>query len=454
MAAPELITEHPEFQALLPWAKAMAQAESAEQLGTRHVLLAAHRQSMRGELALSARVQQCLAAFLSSQPAPDVRGPAQDKMPLTAELKQALAVGAAAGFESWLAHLLNGDAPQAGADTGQPADPVSTSPEFRTLQPWLWAAMRSMKTSALSLPGLALAVHSAVKADALKEHVAFAHWCEGHADEFEAWLTHHGYGLEGLSPAAADASAIALDPLFAEALTKLDAEECAPDAIWKWMHAVVRAANEDNYQLQVAYHEAGHAVALHVLTPETVFTKITIAPEGNKGGYVASDRNDAFEQIYMNSLEQAMESIVVSLAGRAAEVRRFGGSRADSGAVNDMQKATLTAWQAITAFGLDPEFGPLSMAAVQNIDKGNPHLAPMADSGWLQVLAQQRLHAWLRWGMQEANALVEACWPMVESLALDLMKQKTLDNARAREQLGRWRAGSPPYVLRTLPAHA
>lgn len=446
------LTEQAEFKALLPWAKALAQAAHADQLDTLHVLQAARRMVEAGTLTVPPEVRGALEKSVPHNSLPSVHEPVQAKMPLSTELKAALARGAADGFASWLGDLLGLNAAKPTSTEAAPQKSVAEEPEYLALRPWLHAAMRSLGHTEMTLPALAMALHSAIAADALADHAAFAHWCEGHLDELQDWLTHKGHSLGSLTPASDGGGEVALNPSFTQALAQVNVKEHMPSAIWKWVHAVVNAANEDNRRLQVAYHEAGHAVALHVLSPETVYTRITIKPEGDKGGYVASDRSQAFDQVYLNSLEHAMETVVVCLAGRAAEVARYGSTRADSGAVGDMHNATMVTWLAITAYGLDPDFGLLSLASPQKLATKSEHVVPMAPQGWLQDLAQQRLHAWLRWGMQEAEALIKACWPLVERLALALMERQTLDNAQAREILGRWRAGAPPYSLKPVPS--
>lgn len=451
MANSELITELPEFVALLPWAKAVARAEQAEQLEIQHVLKATLVVVRAQALSVPDDVRAALERSVGGGGAPAVSQPVQEKLPVSAALKAALVRGAGKSFVDWLGDLLGLVAsPSGAADAEKPAQ-VTSDPEYQVLRPWLFAAMRSLGQSTLTLPAMALALRGAIQADALAGQTAFAHWCEGHLDELSQWLSFGNYPLDDLTLAQDDGD-IALDAAFTQVLDKVNVQEHAPSATWKWVHAVIQAANEDNRQRQVAYHEAGHAVALHVLSPETVFTKITIEPEGNKGGYVAPDRNSSYDQGYLNSLEHAMETVVVALAGRAAEVHKFDEVRADSGATSDMRHATTVAWLAITAFGLDPDFGLLSLAGVQGLEAQGGFVVPMAPTGWLQDLAQKRLHAWLQWGMQEARALVNDCWPLVDELARVLMQHKTLDNAQAREALGRWRAGSPPYSLRSVPS--
>jgi hypothetical protein len=437
------LTDSPKFQLLLPIAKAWAQAEQAPKLALRHVLLAAEQLTLQGSLELPDGAE-ALTAYSSAYPpksSPPTL-PVDVKLPLSDDLKAALA-NASDDLGTWLTQcaqslLLKGTSTSA-------EDPL-----LNALKPWLLAATRSLGDSSVSSKSLALALHAALGAKAFDAQPGFAYWVEGHLDELTDWLNLCGLKCDELSPALDDVE-LSLHADFETALGRVDDKAFMPSMAWKWAHATINAANEERRTVQVAYHEAGHAVALHVLSPEMVFRKITIQPEGNRGGYVESSLNTGFAQIYLHSLEQALEDIVVTLSGRAAEVHLFGHARADSGAVNDIRSATGTAWLAITAFGLDPDMGMVSLSAAQNI-KGPETISPMASQGWLHDLAQQRLHAWMRWGQSEAMALVQACWPMIEALARSLIQHKTLDNDQARGILRQLKHEIPPYRLRPLPS--
>jgi len=448
------LIDHPAFQALLPWAKAWAEAEQAPQLALRHVLLAAEQRTREGQLPLPDELQQLLQAYAAQQVSAESEPtqPVDVKRPVGDDLRAALANGSG-DLAAWLLLCVQQASGKLSTSVSPPATPAAQAPEddpvFQDLKPWLVGARRCLDQSALTADAVAMALQAALRSGALDSHIGFAHWVEGHLDELSEWLTFRNSAPDMWEPAQDDA-ALDIHTDLQDALDKLHPQEHAPTALWKWAQATVQTANDERRQLQVAYHEAGHTVALHVLSPETVFTTVTIQPEGNISGHVASTRNSGYNHIYMNSLEHALESIVALLAGRAAEVRQFGECRADSGAVNDIQKATGTAWTAITSFGLDPDMGMVSLAAVQQLASSSS-VMPMATQGWLNDLAQQRLHTWLRWGNAEATALVEACWPLIDTLARTLMRQQTLDNDQTRVLLGRWRADAPPYRLRPLP---
>lgn len=458
------LIDQPAFQALLPWAKAWAEAEVAPKLTLRHVLLAAEQCQRQGQLPLSSELAALLQVYATQHgaAASAPKQPSDAKRPVSDDLRIALAhsTGDLVAWLSEYVQLAMGkiDSQQASATatpSAPPAPAIASDPVLDDLMPWLVGAMRHLGQSALSAEAIALALQASLRAGALDRHVGFAHWVEGHLDELSAWLSLRQAATAQWQHAdkseVFNTSPLDIDRELQLGLTKLHTREHAPSTVWKWAQATVQSANDELRRLQVAYHEAGHALALHVLSPETVFASITIQPEGNSGGHVATTRNTGFEQIYLNSLEHALESIVILLAGRAAEVRQFGQLRADSGAVSDIQKATGTAWTAITSFGLDPDMGMVSLAAVQKLEP-DTWVMPMANQGWLNDLAQQRLHTWLRWGHAEAASLVEACWPLVDTLALALMRHKTLDNDQARAVFGRWQSDAPPYRLRPLPS--
>jgi cell division protease FtsH len=104
----------------------------------------------------------------------------------------------------------------------------------------------------------------------------------------------------------------------------------------------------------IAYHEAGHAIAAHVLPEADPVHKITIIGRGQAGGYTlmlpADDRT-------LKSKKQLMADIVVSLGGRAAEELVF--NDITSGAYGDIQRVSQVARSMVTRLGMSEELGPM-----------------------------------------------------------------------------------------------
>jgi len=98
-----------------------------------------------------------------------------------------------------------------------------------------------------------------------------------------------------------------------------------------------------------AWHESGHAIAAVLTNPENRVAKVTIIPStSGAGGFCV---NIPPERMYYTK-QELRQQIMVSLAGRCAEELRFGADHVTTGASNDIEKATTTAMQYITKFGM------------------------------------------------------------------------------------------------------
>lgn len=429
--ASQALIEQPDFVLLSAWAKACATAQGNNELSTTHFLFAAWYLNGAQKIQLPADISAQLAPW--GKLAPVITAPREEKMPLSQELRASLVTGSEMSVEDWLRLLLQ-QAPQA----SPPENPTDHGEEWATLAPWIRSAMRAHAVEEATLASLALGIVSAVQANALGKHVDFAHLCQAHADELLSWLEHAAQYRRGLEPDlnVEPSLAVAQSEDLREAIKSVDSDEHAPSATWRWLQAAVNAASRYNRALQVAYHEAGHAVALHVLSPEASLKTVTIVEKDDSSGHVHRELNNGYESTYRFSLEHMQEDLVVKLAGRMAENKRFGEGRGDTGALSDFSAATRSTWLAVTAFGLDPVFGPVNLAAIQNLSSNSEHIVAANASGWLQDLAQRRTHVWLRWGMQETKRLIETHWTQVEALAEAVMRQKTLSDRDARIILG------------------
>jgi len=98
-----------------------------------------------------------------------------------------------------------------------------------------------------------------------------------------------------------------------------------------------------------AWHESGHAITALVTNPENRVAKVTIIPStGGAGGFCVSIPP---ERMYYTK-QDLRQQIMISLAGRAAEEIHFGADNVTTGASNDIEKATTTALQYISKFGM------------------------------------------------------------------------------------------------------
>lgn len=103
----------------------------------------------------------------------------------------------------------------------------------------------------------------------------------------------------------------------------------------------------------IAYHEVGHALAAKKLPNADPVHKISIVARGMMGGWTRFLPN---EERHLETYNRFKDSMVVALAGRAAEQVAF--NELSTGAQNDLEKVTTIARRMITEFGMSRNLGP------------------------------------------------------------------------------------------------
>ena len=118
-----------------------------------------------------------------------------------------------------------------------------------------------------------------------------------------------------------------------------------------------RVVTERERQL-TAVHEAGHAVAMHVLPTQDPVHLITIIPRGAAGGMTISlpTEDETFA-----SRSEMFETIVSFLGGRVAEQLRL--DDISTGASNDIERATAIARDMAAKYGMTDCLGPVSYSS-------------------------------------------------------------------------------------------
>ncbi|MGD8758780.1 MAG: ATP-dependent zinc metalloprotease FtsH [Anaerolineales bacterium] len=114
-----------------------------------------------------------------------------------------------------------------------------------------------------------------------------------------------------------------------------------------------RIISDDEKKI-VAYHEAGHAVALHVLPDADPVHKVSIIARGMMGGFTLALPEEDRTLVSRNKLTAEMTGL---LAGRVAEELVF--NDITSGASNDLERVTKLARNMVTRLGMSKELGPM-----------------------------------------------------------------------------------------------
>lgn len=110
----------------------------------------------------------------------------------------------------------------------------------------------------------------------------------------------------------------------------------------------------DDQKEKTAYHEAGHAIVGIKLPKCDPVYKATIIPRGSALGMVMSlpemDRLQMFK-------DEAEERIAMMMAGKAAEIHKYGADSVSSGPVGDIQQASHMARSMVMRYGMSDKVG-------------------------------------------------------------------------------------------------
>ncbi len=104
-----------------------------------------------------------------------------------------------------------------------------------------------------------------------------------------------------------------------------------------------------------AYHEAGHAIAMHFLPTQDPVHAITIVRRGRALGMTISLPEEDSDSLSRNEMQ---EEIVALLGGRVAEQLEF--NDITTGASNDLKRASSIAHDMIAKYGMSERIGSVS----------------------------------------------------------------------------------------------
>jgi len=104
----------------------------------------------------------------------------------------------------------------------------------------------------------------------------------------------------------------------------------------------------------IAFHEAGHAAISWLVRYASPLVKVTIVPRGKSLGaawYLPEERQ-------ITTMEQMFDELTATLGGRASEEVNFG--KISTGALNDLERVTKTAFAMTVYYGLNKKVGNVS----------------------------------------------------------------------------------------------
>ncbi|MEM8558584.1 MAG: ATP-dependent zinc metalloprotease FtsH [Bacteroidota bacterium] len=196
----------------------------------------------------------------------------------------------------------------------------------------------------------------------------------------------------------------------------------------------------------VAYHEAGHAVTGWFLEHTDPVIKVSIVPRGLAALGFAQSLPD---ERYITTKQAYLDQMTMTIGGRVAEEIKFG--HLSSGASNDLQRITRTAYGMIVQLGMSEKVGHV------NFDPGreqqNSFYKPYSDK--TAELIDAEVKRVIDEVHERAHRLLREKNEVFEGLAQALLEKEVLNENDLKEVLGERpykrpiydREGEPPADL-------
>jgi cell division protease FtsH len=173
----------------------------------------------------------------------------------------------------------------------------------------------------------------------------------------------------------------------------------------------------------VAYHEAGHAIVGHALPNADPVHKITIIPRGQALGFTMQLPT---EDKYLISRSELIDRLAVMLGGRVAEEIKIGDIT--TGAGDDIRKATATAKEMVTQYGMSSKLGPITLGQKDSQPFLGKEFGHAPDySGQVAFQIDEEVRHLLDEAHDEALEILVENDHVLEDLATKLLEVETVD---------------------------
>lgn len=187
----------------------------------------------------------------------------------------------------------------------------------------------------------------------------------------------------------------------------------------------------------IAYHEAGHAICGWYLEHAYPLLKVTIVPRGTAAlGYAQYTPREQ----YLYTTEQLTDQICMTLGGRAAEEIFFG--KISTGASNDLQQITRTAYAMITVYGMNEKLGNISY---YDPTQENTFTKPYSEE--TGKLIDEEVRAIIEKAYVRTLALLREKKGDVEKLAKELLEKEVLHQSDVEELIGKRKFGDKKPLM-------
>jgi cell division protease FtsH len=194
----------------------------------------------------------------------------------------------------------------------------------------------------------------------------------------------------------------------------------------------------DDQKEKTAYHEAGHAIVGMALPKCDPVYKATIIPRGGALGMVVS--LPEMDRLQMHK-DEAKQRIAMTMAGKAAEIIKYGEEGVSSGPVGDIQQASGLARAMVMRWGMSDKIGNIDYSEAHEGYQGNT--AGFSVSAETKQAIEAEVKALIDEGYQEARRILIEKSEDFERLAKGLLEYETLTGDEIRKVIAGEPLGGP-----------
>jgi len=187
---------------------------------------------------------------------------------------------------------------------------------------------------------------------------------------------------------------------------------------------------------KTAYHEAGHAVVGLALPQCDPVYKATIIPRGGALGMVVS--LPEIDRLNWHKSE-CEEKLAMTMAGKAAEIIKYGADNVSNGPAGDIQQASGLARAMVLRWGMSDKVGNIDYTEAHEGYQGNT--AGFSVSANTKELIEEEVKNFIQQGYETAFKILKKKKKEWDRLAVGLLEYETLTGEEIKKVMN----GDPPY---------
>ncbi|MGR3496991.1 ATP-dependent zinc metalloprotease FtsH [Citreimonas sp.] len=191
----------------------------------------------------------------------------------------------------------------------------------------------------------------------------------------------------------------------------------------------------DDQKEKTAYHEAGHAVVGLTLPQCDPVYKATIIPRGGALGMVVS--LPEIDRLNWHK-EECQQKLAMTMAGKAAEIIKYGEDMVSNGPAGDIQQASALARAMVLQWGMSEKVGNIDYREAAEGYSGNT--AGLSVSAHTKELIEEEVRRFISEAYDRAFQILTERKDEWERLAQGLLEYETLTG----EEIKRVMRGDPP----------